>query len=78
MDGTEPRTFSHVYSYHMNKLNQSQVEIGDGATSRVYIGDIWFSGKLVALKQLKCYLPRLAPSLVKSYEPLLNSTMQTW
>ena len=40
MDGTEPRTFSHVYSYHMNKLNQSQVEIGDGATSRVYIGDI--------------------------------------
>ena len=45
------------------KINQSQVEIGDGTTSRVYIGDI--SGKQVALKQLNCYSPRLAPSLVK-------------
>ena len=52
------------------KINQSQVEIVEGTTSRVYIGVI--SGKQVAVKQLKCYSPHLAPSLVKSYEPLLK------
>ena len=36
----------------------------------MYIGDI--SGKQVAVTQLKCYSPRLAPSLVKSYEPLFK------
>ena len=52
------------------KINQSQVEIGDGATSRVYTGVT--SGKQVAVKQLKCYSSHLAPSLVKSYESLFK------
>lgn len=45
-------------------------EIGDGATSKVYIGDM--NGERVAVKQLKSYSPRLAPTFVKSYEPLFN------
>jgi len=52
------------------KLNRSEVEIGDGATSRVYFGDM--DSKQVAVKQLKCYSLRLAPVLVKIYEPLFN------
>lgn len=47
------------------KVTRSQVEIGDGATSRVYIGDM--NGEQVAVKQLKCYSSRLAPSLIRSY-----------
>ena len=46
------------------------MEIGDGGTSRVYLGDI--DGNKVAVKQLKCYSSRFAPVLVKVYEPLLN------
>ena len=41
-----------VYNLDEN-INCSKVEIGDGATSRVYLGDI--DGKKVAVKQLKCY-----------------------
>ena len=52
------------------KMNCSKVEIGDGATSRVYLGDI--DGKKVAVKQLKYYSASLAPVLVKVYQPLLN------
>ena len=52
------------------KVTQSQVEIGDGATSRVYIGDM--NGEQVAVKQLKSYSPHLAPSLIRSHEPLFN------
>ena len=58
-----------VYNLDEN-INCSKVEIGDGATSRVYLGDI--DGKKVAVKQLKCYSARFAPVLVKVYEPLLN------
>ena len=46
------------------------MEIGDGGTSRVYLGDI--DGNKVAVKQLKCYSACFAPVLVKIYEPLLN------
>ena len=56
--------------YLEGKITQSQIEIGDRATSRVYIGEI--NGEQVAEKQLKYYSPRLAPSLVKSYELLFN------
>jgi len=45
-----------------------QVEIGDGASSRVYLGEL--NGTQIAVKQLKCYSTYLAPSLVKCYEKL--------
>ena len=46
------------------------MEIGDGATSRVYLGSI--NGKRVAVKLLKNYSVRFASVLVKTYEPLLK------
>ena len=52
------------------RMNCTKVEIGDGGTSRVYLGGI--DGNKVAVKQLKCYSSRFAPVLVKVYEPLLD------
>lgn len=46
------------------------MEIGDGATSRVYLEDV--DGKKVAVKQLKYYSAWFAPTSVKVYEALLN------
>ena len=40
----------------------TKVEIGDGRTSRVYLGDI--DGNKVAVKQLICYFARFTPVLV--------------
>ena len=37
----------------------------------MYIGDI--NGEQVAVKQLKCYSPCLAPSLIRSYEFLFTN-----
>ena len=46
-----------------DKVETSQKEVGDGASSRVYIGRL--HGMTVAVKQLKCYSPRLASGLIK-------------
>ena len=48
------------------KVTLSTTELGDGATSRVYLGEM--DGKAVAVKKLKMFLPQYAPSLVKAYE----------
>ena len=53
-----------------DKVETSQKEVGDGASSRVYIGRL--HGITVAVKQLKCYSPRLASGLIKSYERLFH------
>ena len=49
------------------RINTSQSEVGDGATSRVYMDD-----NTVAVKQLKCYSPRLAPALIQAYNQLFK------
>ena len=54
------------------KVIKGSTELGDGASSRVFQGT--WDGTLVAIKQLKMYVPRLAPSFVKAYEPLFNLT----
>ena len=60
-----------VSEYNLEgKVIKSQNEVGDGASSRVYTGV--FNGDTVAVKQLKCYSPRLASALIKSYERLFH------
>ena len=60
-----------VSEYNLDeKVIKSQNEVGDGASSRVYTGV--FNGDTVAVKQLKCYSPRLSPALIKSYERLFH------
>ena len=53
-----------------DKVETSQKKVGDGASSEVYIGI--FSDMTVAVKQLKCYSPRFASDLIKSYECLFH------
>jgi len=48
------------------KVNITTTELGDGATSRVYLGEM--SGKMVAVKKLKLYLPQQAPLLIDAYK----------
>ena len=48
----------------------SQHEVGDGATSRVYVGTL--DGVTVAVKQLKLHTPRLASALIQAYEQLFK------
>ena len=48
------------------KVETSQKEVGDGVKSRVYIGNLHCM--TVAVKQLKCYSPRLASCLIKAYD----------
>ena len=52
------------------KVIKRSTELGDGASSRVF--QRTWDGTLIAIKQLKMYVPRLAPSFVKAYEPLFN------
>ena len=52
------------------KVETSQIEVGDGASSRVYVGSL--HGMTVAVKQLKCYSPRLASCLIKAYEHVFH------
>ena len=52
------------------RIKTSQSEVGDGATSRVYMGNL--DGNTVAVKQLKCYSPRLAPALIQAYDQLFK------
>ena len=62
-------TFNFQWASNFNldgKVIRSE-EIGDGATSKVYTG--YNNGERVAVKQLKSYSPRLAPTV---YEPLFN------
>lgn len=54
---------------------ESDSEIGDGASSRVYCG--YYKGEAVAVKQLKCYQPRLSSALISSYEGLFNLSHET-
>ena len=62
--------FNWVSEFNLEgKIVRSQVELGDGASSRVYIGML--NGMQIAVKQLKSYSPRFAaPSIVKRYEKL--------
>ena len=65
-------TFNFQWKSNFNldgKVTRS-AEIGDGEASKVYIGDM--NGEMVAVKQLKSYSPRLAPTFVKAYEPLFS------
>jgi len=48
------------------KVKISETELGDGATSRVYLGEM--DGKMVAVKKLKLYMPKQAPLLINAYE----------
>ena len=50
---------------------KSSTELGDGTSSRVFLGT-WNDTLVVAIKQLKMYVPGLVPSFVKAYEPLFN------
>ena len=52
------------------RIRTSQNEVGDGATSRVYVGTL--DGITVAVKQLRGYSPRLAPALIQAYDQLFN------
>ena len=52
------------------RIKTSQSEVGDGATSRVYMGKL--DGVTIAVKQLKCYSPRLAPALIQAYDQLFK------
>ena len=52
------------------RIRTSQDEVGDGATSRVYLGA--FNGVTVAVKQLKLYSPRLASALIQAYKQLFK------
>ena len=44
---------------------ESDSEIGDGTSSRVYCG--YYNGEAVAVKQLKCYQPRFSMADHKSH-----------
>jgi len=58
-----------VSEYNLDgKVAKSQNEVDDGASSRVYKGT--FNCYTVAVKQLKCYSPRLSSALIKVYEQL--------
>ena len=63
--------YNWVSEYNLEgKVTKSGTELGDGASSRVYLGS--WNGTMVAVKELKMYIPRLASSFVKAYEPLFN------
>ena len=66
-----PGPSNWVSEYNLEgKVVKSQNEVGDGASSRVYTGV--FNGDTVAVKQLKCYSPRLSSALINSYEWLFH------
>ena len=68
---TPVATFNWVSKYNLEgKVTKGSTELGDGASSRVFLGT-WKVAS-VAIKQLKMYVPGLAPSFVKAYEPLFN------
>ena len=48
------------------QVTLSTTELGDGATSRVFLGEM--NGKKVAVKKLKAYSLQYAPALVDAYE----------
>ena len=52
------------------RIRTSQNEVGGGVTSRVYMATL--DGITIAVKQLKCYSPRLAPAA-----SVLTSNMTT-
>ena len=69
--GLQTLKFNWVSEFNLEgKIVCSQVELGDGASSRVYIGIL--NGMQIAVKQLKSYSPRFAPSIVKRYEKLFT------
>lgn len=68
---TPVATFNWVSKYNLEgKAIKSSTELGDGASSRVFQGT--WNGTLVAIKQLKMYVARLAPSFVEAYESLFT------
>ena len=61
-----------VSKYNLDgKVQNSNTEVGDGATSRVYKGTL--DGNTVAVKHLKHYSPaRLSSVLIKCYQPMFH------
>jgi len=52
------------------RVKNYNIEVGDGATSRVYKGNL--DGKAVAVKKLKHYSPRFSSTLIKCYQPTFH------
>jgi len=66
-----PRTFTWNSRYNKEKeVSTSSTELGDGASSRVYLG--LMDGKKVAVKKLKGYSCAQGASFVKAYEKFLS------
>jgi len=69
---TDQTNFSWASEFNLDgKITvNKQVELGDGGSSRVYVGKL--NDTQIAVKQLKCYSVCLAPCLVKCYERLFT------
>lgn len=68
-----PKVSNFVWNSSFNmegKIVISNEELGDGATSRVYVGTI--ENQRLAVKRLKGYSPNHAQSLVDTYEKFLQ------
>ena len=66
-----PRTFIWDSPYNKEKyVTVSSTELGDGASSRVYLGTM--DGKKVAVKKLKCYSCNQGAAFVKAYEKFVS------
>ena len=64
-------TFNWVSKYNLEgKVTKGDTELGDGASSRVFLRT--WNNTLVAIKQLKMYVRRLAVSFVRAYEQLFD------
>lgn len=64
-------TFNWVSKYNLEgKVIKNSTELNDGASSRLF--QRTWNGTLVAIKPIKMYVPRLAPSFVEAYEPLFS------
>ena len=68
-----PKVNTFVWDSPFNmegKIAISNEELGDGATSRVYVGTI--EDQKLAVKRLKGYLPNHARTLIDTYEKFLH------
>ena len=68
-----PKLSNFVWNSSFNmegKIVISNEELGDGATSRVYVGTV--EDQRLAVKRLKEYSPHHARSLVDTYEKFLQ------
>ena len=68
-----PPPLTFVWNSPFNKEKEvsiSSVELGDGATSRVYLGTM--NGKTVAIKKFKSYSCSQGAVFVKAYEKFVS------